>query len=62
MMKDHQQPDAMGGIAIVFWTALVLAFLIFVPSQPGASPRGKFYVAGMALTGMAWGNRTNSDG
>ena len=45
----------MGGIAIVFWATIFLAFIILVPFREGASPRGKFYLAGMALTGIGWG-------
>ena len=55
MKKDEQEPDAMGGIAIIVWATIFLAFIILVPSREGSSSRGKFYFAGMAIAGIAWG-------
>lgn len=56
VIKDGQ-PDGMGGIAAIVLGALLLAFVILVPSRAGASPSGKFYLAAMALMGIGWGVR-----
>ena len=45
----------MGGVAIIFWATVLLAFIIIVPSREGAPRGGKFCLVGMALTGIAWG-------
>lgn len=39
----------------MFWATIFLGLIIFVPTREGASPRGKFYLAGMALAAIAWG-------
>ena len=56
IIKDGE-PDGMGGIAAVILCSILLIVVILVPSQKGASPGGKFYLAGMALMGLGWGVR-----
>ncbi len=56
IIKDGE-PDGMGGIAAVVLCSILLVVLILVPWRKGASPGGKFYLAGLALIGVSWGVR-----
>jgi hypothetical protein len=56
IIKDGE-PDGMGGIAAVILCSALLIIFILIPSREGASPGGKFYLAGMALLGIGWGVR-----
>jgi hypothetical protein len=56
IIKDGE-PDGMGGIAAVILCSILLVVIIVVPARKGASPGGKFYLAGLALLGIGWGVR-----
>ncbi len=55
--EEEEQPDGMGGIVAVVLCMAFLAFLIIVPAREGASPGGKFVLAGLAVSGIGWGLR-----
>jgi hypothetical protein len=56
IIKDGE-PDGMGGVAAVILCSILLVVIIVVPARKGASPGGKFYLAGLALLGIGWGVR-----
>ena len=54
MKADDPNAEFWGWVAVVA-TAALLAVVIFIPSQPGASASNKFYLTGLALVWMGWG-------
>jgi len=44
----------MGTVAII-GSALLMVFLLFVPVREGAAPTGRFYLMGLAVTGLTYG-------
>jgi hypothetical protein len=57
MKKEQKPPDGMGGMVAVILCVVFLAFLIIVPVRKGAAPGTKFYLAGLAVSGMGRGLR-----
>ncbi|MEY2853262.1 MAG: hypothetical protein RL030_394 [Pseudomonadota bacterium] len=49
------QPDVVMGTVALIGSALLTAFLLFVPVREGAAPSGKVYLAGLAVTGLTCG-------
>ena len=49
------QPDVVMGTVALVGSLLLMAFLLFVPARQGAAASSKFYLAGLAMTGLTYG-------
>jgi hypothetical protein len=57
MKKDRRQLNVMEGVAAIVASIVFLVLDILLPAREGASPGGKFLVAGFALVLLSWGVR-----